>query len=331
MAQRPKISVLALGGTIGMAPPSAGAGVVPRLSAADLIKNLPQLADYADISAKTVLNVPSPELTFQNLRDLARQVERMAASGTDGFVICQGTDTIEESAFFLNLVLHLDCPVVFTGAMRHPARPGADGPANILAAVQVAASPAVRGLGVVVVFNDEIHGAACLAKAHTSSVAAFSSAPFGPLGHLCEDVVHIHMRPAHRPALIVPDTMRALRIPIIEIGMDDDGAAIRPDIDTACDALVVRAMGGGHLPSGIADLLARPARAIPCIFASRTQRGHVLTRTYGFAGAERDLIARGLIASGRLNALQARILLTVLLQDSGCTIADVARAFASQI
>ncbi len=163
----PRILVLSLGGTITMLPDASG-GIAPKLGASDLVASVPALADVADIEAHSPFRLPSPSLTPANLVDIARRIEQGFADGFDGAVVIQGTDTIEESAFILDLLVRSDKPVVVTGAMRGAEAPGADGPANLLSACIVAASPEARGLGTLVVLNYDIHAARFVQKSHTA-------------------------------------------------------------------------------------------------------------------------------------------------------------------
>src|SRR4051812_46458944 len=167
--------------------PATGGGVAPALSAADLAGAVPGLAglnlelEFVDIAA-----VPSASLRPADLVALSRRIDELLTGGTDGVVVTQGTDTLEESAYLLDLLHGRPEPVVVTGAMRPPLLAGADGPANLLAALTVAADPGARGRGVLVAFADEIHAAGRVRKAHTSSLTAFVSATGGPVGRVVE-------------------------------------------------------------------------------------------------------------------------------------------------
>jgi L-asparaginase len=129
------------------------------LSGEDLIKEVPEISELAEVSATPLRQVPGSELTLEDLIELAEEIRARIDDGVRGVVVTQGTDTIEETSFVLDLLVDAETPVVVTGAMRHPSLPGADGPANILPSVQVAVSEAARGIGTVVVLNDEIHAA----------------------------------------------------------------------------------------------------------------------------------------------------------------------------
>jgi L-asparaginase len=311
-ADRPNVAVFALGGTIAMTP-APGGGVAPALSAADLLAAVPGLSDVgAELRVTDFRRVPGASLTLDDLFALATAINSTLAQGCSGAVVTQGTDTIEEVAYVLDLLLTTDAPVVVTGAMRNPAMAGPDGPANILAAVRVADSPAARGLGCLVAFNDQIHAARWVRKTHSSSPAAFASPGHGPVGDVIEDRVHIPVTLRHRSPTISPDPSRMVRVGVATISLGDDGTLIEAMAEQA-DGLVVAAFGVGHVPASVVPVLGKLAERIPVVLASRTGAGPVHRGTYAFPGSERDLLARGLISAGYQDPLKARILLHLLL------------------
>jgi L-asparaginase len=173
------IAVISMGGTIAMAP-SASGGIVPALGADDLVASVPGLAELdVKITTESLRSLPSPSLGFGDLVALSTRVQAEIAAGAVGVVVTHGTDTIEETAFFLDLTVPADAPVVVTGAMRHPHSAGPDGPANLYAAIRVALSPAARGLGTLVVMSDEIHGAPA-SRRLCSGMSTLSSEANGP-------------------------------------------------------------------------------------------------------------------------------------------------------
>jgi L-asparaginase len=309
---RRRVTVFALGGTIAS---SAGPGeaATVRLSGPDLIGGLPGAAAVADLDVRSVSMVPSGDLRLADLLGLASQVGKAAEAGADGIVVTQGTDTLEETSYAFELLTALDTPVVFTGAMRNASLPGSDGPANLLAAITVAASPHARGLGTVVVFNDEIHASRHVRKRHTSSTATFGSPLTGPLGYVTEGRVRILVRPKGRLHVRVAPDAADVRVAQVAVSFDDDGRLIGAVPSLGYQGLVVAAFGGGHVPSWTVPILARVASQIPVVLASRTTAGEGLTRTYAYPGSETDLIAHGLIPGGNLDASHAGVLLRVLL------------------
>jgi L-asparaginase len=192
---RPKVLVISLGGTIASTPSSSSeAGVVPQLGAQELIDAVPELRDVADLDTLSFRQLPSGSITFSDLVELAGLIEGRLKEGIDAVVVTQGTDTIEETAFTLDVLLDTRAPVVVTGAMRNPTLASPDGPGNLLASVRVAAAVESQGLGCLVVMNDEVHAARFVRKMHSSSLAAFASPTMGPLGWVAEDRVRIVAR-----------------------------------------------------------------------------------------------------------------------------------------
>ncbi|MFF3320750.1 asparaginase [Streptomyces sp. NPDC002889] len=308
MTESRRIAVLSLGGTIAMTSQDTG-GATPTLSADDLVAAVPGLAETGlTVEVRDFRRLPGASLAFSDLLDLAREIE---ALDVDGVVITQGTDTIEETSYLIDLVYSGEMPVVITGAMRNASMAGADGPANVLAAVRTAASVEARGAGVVVVFGEEIHAARWVRKAHATSPTAFTSYP-GPIGYIAEDRVRLWTYPGDQPRISLQKTKRDVRTAVALIGLGDDGAVLQA-IGAQVNGLVVAAFGAGHVPMACVDALTDLAKQMPVILATRTGAGPVLRGTYGFPGSESDLLARGLISANTLGPVKARILLQLLL------------------
>lgn len=202
-------------------------------------------------------------------------------------------------------------PLVFTGAMRSPAQPSADGPANVIAACRVAGSASARGLGVLLVMDDDIHEARWVQKTHSTALSSFRSPPMGPLGEVVEQQVRIH-RSATPGATVARPTSNPY-VPLLETHLDDDGATLRAVRDHGAEGVVIAAFGVGHVSATLAQEIEITARSIPVVVSSRTQAGGTLTNTYGFEGSEIDLARRGAILSGSLDPRKSRILLWALL------------------
>jgi len=321
-----RVVVFGLGGTIAMTASDSG-GVVPTLSPQQLLDAVPGLDDLGiELDVVAFRSRPGASLTFDDLLELAAAIRETLARGATGVVVTQGTDTIEETAFLLDLLHDQPHPVVVTGAMRNPTLAGADGPANLLAAVEVAASPKTRDLGCLVVLADEIHAAARVRKTHSTSPATFASPNGGPLGYLIEGVPTVIVRRLARHVIPVPPAASSSpRVGLYTATFGDDGALIS-DAAARLDGLVVAGFGVGHVPDSWLDVLTDLAVRIPVVLASRTGAGPVLAATYGFPGSERDLISRGLIPAGLLDPYKARILLHLVLAV-GADRSTVAQAF----
>jgi L-asparaginase/archaeal Glu-tRNAGln amidotransferase subunit D len=317
--------VFFLGGTISMTGTDGG-GAVVRLTGADLLRSPEVEALGIDAEVVDFRAAGSSSLSIADLAELFDAADSAVNNGADAVVIVQGTDTLEETSFLLDLWWRLDAPVVFTGAMRNPGLPGPDGPANLVAALRVSACSEARGLGALVALNDEVHAARFVGKRHTSSVGAFVSPNAGPLGRVEEGTVRfLTSVPRHTP---VGTPVRAVRVPLIVAVLDDDGGLF--DAVGDCDGLVVAAFGVGHLRPEVAHRAAELAATRPVVLASRTGAGAVHVATYGGPGSESDLVGRGLLPAGTLDPYKARLLLLALLA-SGQDAAEAAAGFARYV
>lgn len=305
-----KVHIRLVGGTIVM-DSSSGQGVEICDAAAALETQLPADVRPAVASVSVFREVPSAYLDLQDVIALGEDIATVLSAGGQGVVVVQGTDTLEEVAFALAL---LDIPpgaVVLTGAMRNPTMPSADGAANLRAGVAVAADDLSAVVGPVVVLNDEIHSAWFVQKTDSSAVSAFCSPETGPLGRVVEGSTRWRTLPATmsrrqlQPRGAVPD------VPILKLALGETCTLIDAAVGLGVDGLVVEAYGAGHVSSGVAECLERAAAQVPVVLCSRTGGSGVLTGTYGFVGAEADLLARGLIPSLYLDSLKARILLVL--------------------
>jgi L-asparaginase len=327
--------MISLGGTISSArvDGSHSSLAVPVLDASDLSSSLGSVHDGTEISTVALRREPSASLDLGIAAEIVEQADRAAAAGFLGVVITQGTDTMEDVAFFTDLLYGGDIPIVFTGAMRPADAVGADGLANLSAAILVAGSEQSRGLGALVVMSDEVHAARWVRKMHTSSVSAFGSPSAGALGWISEGRLRMVLRPSQRRSPIVTGGVPLPRVSVVGVGLGDDGHLIR-SVDSTHAGLVVDAMGGGHVPAQSLAAIGEAAQRMPVVFASRTGAGATLAHTYGYPGSEHSLQELGVIPAGELPANKARILLaaaiaSALLQDAAAQPgAEVARIFA---
>lgn len=322
---KPRIQVLALGGTIATQPDASGV-MQMGAGADDLVKAVPLLGTLADIEAETVSRVGSHSLSFDQIHALAAKI---AISKADGVIVTQGTDTLEETSFLLDLLVDRDIPVIVTAAMRNPALTSADGPGNLLAAVRVACDPWIRAharaLGVLAVMLDEVYAAADAVKAHPTRLNAFAAPQTGPIAALVEDrVVPL--------GLPVREAVEAARrrfgkaaganqpVALLWMGLDEPGhlieAMLRAPDRLGYHGVVIGAMGGGHIPERLGDLAGRLAATIPTVISSRAGGGATLRHTYGGPTSEIALRKMGLIWGGRLHPLKARVLLETCLRAS---------------
>src|SRR5215216_795279 len=201
-------------------------GVVQRLNGAAVMSAVPQLAELGrTIDAHDFRAMPSACLGFDDILELVAAAEEAVAGGTTGVVMVH-TDTIEETAYLIDLVWPHGTPLVVTGAMRNPKLAGADGPANLLAAMQVAGNEQFAALGCLVVANDQVHAARYVRKAHSSNPASFTSPNSGPMGYLVEGVPVLLSRPAARMTLNRPASVTDVPVALVTVTLDDDGGLL---------------------------------------------------------------------------------------------------------
>jgi len=286
--RRRRVTVLAVGGTIAM----QGESAVPALDATALASGL-------DVDARSIRQLPGPQLSLDDALAVAREAAGEAADG-HGVVVTTGTDTLEELAVLTDVLHAGSNPVVFTGAIRPASAAGADGPANLADAVSVAAQAPP---GTYVVFAGEVHAACEARKTDSTSPRAFSSPRTGPLGYVAEDRV-TPLAP-RRPPSLQPATLD-FRVPVVATWLGDDGAFVPRDVD----GLVLVALGGGHVSPAVLDALPRD---VPIALTVRPERGAFLHSTYGFRGAEGDLRAAGVIPAATASPQAARMRLLAAL------------------
>src|SRR5947208_4268370 len=278
-----RVLILSAGGTIGM---TGSGGAQPDLDADAIVAGTTGLEHFEGLEARTLMNKPSAHLTAADQLTICREARDASRRGI-GVVVTHGTDTLEETAMLCDVLHDAEAPIVFTGAIRPATAPGADGPANLVDAVSVAAAPAATGLGVLVVFGGEIHHARTVRKTDATSLVPFSSPQPGPLGRVTEGHPTIWSRLPRNPPLDPPQLDK--RVLIVPSSAGDDGALARAALSTDPDGVVVGTLGAGHLAPEVLEIWAEAASAVPIVAYCRPERGVVLNATYGYAGSERDL------------------------------------------
>jgi L-asparaginase len=310
---RPRVAVLGLGGTIAMGPGADHEGVAPHITAAGLVAAVAGLDELADIVAESVRMLPGASLGFADVVAVMDAARTRVDAGARGIVVTQGTDSLEETAYAFDLLWDRPEPLVVTGAMRPASAAGADGPANLLAAVAVAAAPAARDRGCLVVFSDRILAARDVAKVHSTSPSAFRCPNTGPLGSVDEGVPRFTAPTAPRLPALEPSGSEPPSVAIVTALLGDTGRQLEVIADAGFDGLVLAAMGAGHVPALLVAPLAHAVARMPVVATTRTGSGRLLRETYGFAGSERDLHRIGLLDGGALAPVKARVLLTLVL------------------
>ena len=305
-----RVAVVFTGGTISSAYDPAAGGNVPTLDGAAILARTPGVEAIADVVAIDRGRTPASHFSFADLLAIAAVLrEALADPATDGAVVVQGTDTIEETAFCWDLVLGGLKPVVVTGAMRAPDQPGYDGPANLLDAVRVAASPAARETGVVVSLGGTIEPADDVTKMHASALDTFASPNSGSLGRVGPSGVTILRRRAGRRH--VATERGAERVHLVTAGVATDGSLLDAAVTAGAEGIVVAATGAGNTDP---RLLAAAERAIaaglPIALATRCPAGRA-SGAYAFPGGGAQWLRAGAIPVGHLCAIKARVALAL--------------------
>ena len=328
-----KVAIIGTGGTIA----SLGAGPLDLqnygatgvvMHADELVARFPELALVADVLPVRYRNIPSTAIDFADWRALVRLCDELVAQHGDlaGIVISHGTATLEETAYMLNLTLKVQVPVVLVGAQRPPSALSSDAGLNLVNAVRVAASADARGLGVLVVLNDEIQAAREVSKTATTRVQTFRSRDFGVLGHADGDAVAFYRRPLRR---CYPDTEFDIRdieaLPRVDIAYGyagADGAAVRAFVAAGARGIVSAGFAPGFSSPGDHEAL-RNAAAQGVVVVQSTRAGSGRT----FRG--KRLADAGFLIADNLNPQKARILLALALSvtQDGERIAGMFRSY----
>ncbi|HHI6387942.1 TPA: asparaginase [Staphylococcus aureus] len=305
--------VIHTGGTISMSQDQSNKVVTNDTNPISMHQDV--INQYAQIDELNPFNVPSPHMTIQHVKQLKDIIlEAITNKYYDGFVITHGTDTLEETAFLLDLILGIEQPVVITGAMRSSNEIGSDGLYNYISAIRVASDEKARHKGVMVVFNDEIHTARNVTKTHTSNTNTFQSPNHGPLGVLTKDRVQFHHMPYRQQAL--ENVNDKLNVPLVKAYMGMPGDIFSFYSREGIDGMVIEALGQGNIPpSALEGIQQLVSLNIPIVLVSRSFNG-IVSPTYAYDGGGYQLAQQGFIFSNGLNGPKARLKLLVALSNN---------------
>jgi L-asparaginase len=307
----PKVVLITTGGTIASRHDPALGRTVASQGAAALLAQVPGLAEVATLEVDEFATVSSFDMDAAVAHALARRIDRqLARAEVAGVVVTHGTDTMEESCYLADLLLRADKPAVFTGAQRPHDAPDPDGPANLLAAVRVAASAEARALGAVICFAGQIHAARDVAKLSTSALATFQSYERGALGEVDGARVVLHRRPLRRRVFDIERLGGP--VPLLRLYQGFDVGLAEAALARGAKGLVLEAFGRGNGPAALVPVVrGAVAAGVPVVITSRCPSGRV-EPIYGKGGG-RDLADAGALFAGDLKGPKARLLLMVLL------------------
>lgn len=307
----PRVRVVATGGTIASTPGEDGAA--PSLSGEDLLEAVPNLSAHADVSAESVAQVPGFDVDFETMAAAGERARAAAEDGdADAIVVTHGTDTMAETAYFLDLTLSLPVPVVVTGAQRRFDEPSSDAPANLLAAVRAGTHRRVTE-GVFLAFDDELHAARDVRKAHTHKLSAFQSPNDGPVATLTRAGLRFHREPRSE-SVHVPATATDARVEMVVSAAGVDGAQVDRAVDSGVDGIVIAGTGLGNATGELGEAIVEAIEAdVPIVLTSRCGAGST-GAVYGTPGGGTTLQDAGAIAGGDLAPWKARVKLALALE-----------------
>jgi L-asparaginase len=320
----PRVVILATGGTIASAYDDGAGGFTPSLSGTQLVERVPELERHARIEVEQICSVHGADMTPDLwLRILRRTSEALALPDIAGVVVTHGTDTLEETAYFLDLTVASPKPVVVVGAQRPFSYPDTDGPRNLLDAVRVVVSPEATGKGTLVVMNGQIDAARDVTKTHTTAVQSFRSLEFGELGVVDHDV-RFYRAPTRRQTIALPDGVRLGRVEILLHYAGAGGASLRAlmavPADSQPEGLVIAATGLGNVSAVMYEALREVRdRGMPVVISTRVPTGRALPM-YATRGGGVTLKALDCVFADNLSPQKARILLMLAMTRSRSTI-----------
>ncbi len=307
-----KVAVVFTGGTISMVVDERLKAAIPALSDEEILETVSGIERIAHIESIHFGSYPGPHMNVERMCELADLVQDlMKQEDIEGIVITHGTDVLEETAYFLDLVLPKLKSVVVTGAMRSSSELGYDGPANLSAAICTALSEESVGQGVLVVMNNQVYSADEVTKIHTLSLDTFQSPDFGPLGIVDQDQV-IFYRSKNKGTKPLP-YQKLYRVGLVKTVAGDEGDLVEACISLGYEGLVIEAMGRGNVPPKMAESIRHAIDLkIPVVLVSRCLKGRVLD-SYGYDGGGQQLRAMGVILGDNMSGQKARLKLMLVL------------------
>jgi L-asparaginase len=322
----PVVRLIATGGTIAMKIDPVKKAPVPAISGEDLVSTVPEIASVARVEVENLSNVPSDYMDPPRWIELQRAVVKaLARPEVAGVIVSHGTDTLEETAYFLDLTVASEKPIVLIGAQRNASERDFDGPRNLLNAARIAVSPEARGKGSMIALNNQVNAAREASKWNTSSVETFRSGDFGFLGVADVDRVVFYRAPTRRQHVpLVKDALPYVEIVSMYGGAE--GGMIRAALAAGAKGIVVQALGWGNVNVPMYEAIQEAiGKGVPVVVSTRVPTGRVLP-VYGFKGGGKTLKDAGAIFADDLPAQKARLLLMLALQTTSKP-ADIQKLF----
>ncbi len=308
-----RILIVFTGGTISMTKDDNIGANVPSMNGQDILNMTPGINKIAEIDFLDFSMIPGPHITPQIMLHLSHTIQEKIESGPyDGVVVTHGTDTLEETAYLVDLTYKGIKPIVFLGALKSSSELGWDGPENLISSVFTAASDEAYNRGVMVVMNNEIHSAIQVTKTNTHTLDTFKSKDFGPIGYIDNDKVIFYYNYTKRDYYDIKKIENDVALIKCGCGMDD--RLLKYSVDCGYQGIVIEGMGRGNIPPGmVTGVEYAVKKGIPIILVSRCLMGRV-SDVYGYKGAGKELTNMGVILGDNLPGHKARIKLLVMLE-----------------
>jgi L-asparaginase len=321
-APLPLVVLVATGGTIAMKYDPVKKGPVPAISGEDLVATIPEITKVARVEVQNISNVPSDYMDPPRWVELAKVVHaQLVRPEVAGVIVSHGTDTLEETGWFLDLTVDSPKPIVLIGAQHNVSERDFDGPRNLLNAARICAAPDARNKGAMLALNDQINAAREAHKTNTSSVETFKSGEFGFLGYTDVDRVVFYrtpMRRQHVPVLAPRDGKPPAlpRVDVVAMYGGADGALLRASIAAGARGVVVQGLGYGNVNVPLYEAIGDATKkGIPVVITSSVGTGRVQA-WYAWKGGGKSLQELGAVFGDDLSANKARILLMLALQTT---------------
>lgn len=307
-----KILVVFTGGTFSMKIDKKTGGAIPRYSGSELIKKIPEAKKLADISCYDFGKYPGPHMTPQLMMNLSKKLREMIKKEKyKGIIITHGTDTLEETAYFLDLTIKTNIPIVLIGSMKNSSEPDWDGPRNLMDAINICLNDNCRNIGVLVCLNGEINAASEVTKIYTEQIDSFTSLDFGALGFVQNGRVILNRLPRKLETLETDSLVSNVDMLTVYAGMNDK--FFKYSADSGVEGIVVEALGVGNVPPpAFEGIKYAVKKGIPVVLVSRCPAGETLD-IYSYPGAGKWLHKIGVIFADYLNGQKARIKLMLAL------------------
>ena len=309
-----KVAVVFNGGTISMKVDERIKAAVPSLTGEEIMSMVTGIENYAEVESYSFSSKPSPHMTLEDMVELSKLIKKLVErDDIEGVVLTHGTDTLEETAYFLDLTIDTEKVIVVTGAMRSSSELGYDGPFNLATSICTAISEDAKGRGVLVCFNGELNSASEVTKANSMALNAFKTPNFGPIGIVHNNKVLLYRKTIKHRVYNISEVVE--NVALIKCAADMDSEYLNFLVDNNYKGIVIEALGRGNVPPKMVEGIKRALNNnIPVVIVSRCFEGRVF-ESYGYDGGGKMLKDLGVFFEESMPGQKARIKLMVALSS----------------